>query len=146
MLTLKLVETLVLKIWRQDIARIDNLLRLTHSKSGWRRQFIDGQSRRLSILVSAKSEADLPVEILNIFDLALLWLIISLNRASNYLLISQSLLNYHIRILIAPSSRRMLESLSSGHQSFVHAFFGSRNLSRDYLVRHCGKLNQILAR
>jgi hypothetical protein len=146
LLTLKLVEALVLKIWGQDIARIEHLLRLAHGKCGWRRQLIDGGSKRLSILVSAKSEADLPVEILNIFDLALLWLIISLNRASNHLLISQSLLNYHILILQAPSSWWMLEGLSSSHQSFVHAFFGSRHLSRDYLVRHCGKLNQILAR
>jgi hypothetical protein len=144
---LKLVEALVRKIWRKDRTRIYHLGLLVQSKCGRGRQFVDGWGQCLSILLSAKSEADLSAEVLHIFNLALLWLIISLNRASNHLLISDDLLNSRVTLVQTPSSGWLSRSLNSGGQSWVHVLFGSSNCSeRSYLFRQTGQLHQILAR
>lgn len=124
---LKLVEALIRKIWRKDRTRIDHLGLLAQSECRRGRQFVHGWGQSWSILLSAKSEADLSAEVLNIFNLALLWLIISLNRASNYLLISDDLLNSRVSLLQAPSSGWLSRSLNAGGQSLVHVLFGRSN-------------------
>jgi hypothetical protein len=106
-------ESRVRKIWRQHILRArgsHSLLRVLIQRK-WSGKFLDRWSLTLYILEPGETEAYLTTEILQIFDLLLRWLIISVNRASINLLIPNRLLKSHSLSFKTPDSGGNSQSL-----------------------------------